>query len=217
MKSTLHYNSRYYYTLKDPNDERVETLIRHSNHANEIDTDYVGAGTLGDIMSNEDLEQTNHTVAVDHGMLNSHIELEESSHIISPTKSGLVTQVGGTLQSQFGSKITNLSPLDRIALTSNGNLQRIFSSYYDAPVHVHVDSCVQRQPQPNLNDDDISSDAIWDRNVRLIVFDQVSVSHVFEVDSQDFALHIQTVDTSITYLDILHCDFRHPCSLTRLY
>ena len=52
--------------------------------------------------------------------------------------SGLVTKTGGTLCSQFKSKIPNLSPLDRIALTANGNLQRIFSSYYDAPVHVFV-------------------------------------------------------------------------------
>lgn len=130
MKSTHHHDSRYYYHLKNPKDE-------NSNHANEIDKDYVGAGTLGDIMSNEDLEQTNHTVVVDYGMLSSRTELEESSHINSPTKSGLVTQVGGTLQSQFGSKITNLSPLDRIALTSNGNLQVRIIFWYNFKITIY--------------------------------------------------------------------------------
>lgn len=79
-------------------------------------------------------------------------------------KSGLVTSVGGTLQSQFGHKVPNLSPLDRIALTANGNMQRIVSSFYDSPVHVYVEKCKQR---------DSTTEAVWDRTVHLSVFNQV--------------------------------------------
>lgn len=194
MKSNLHRYNNYNNLWNDdhrrePKYKRYETRTQHSNNADEIDTDYVGAGTLGDIMSDEDhMEQTNESAVIDHhDIQGSRIVLEESSNSISPTKSGLVTQVGGTLQSQFGAKVTNLSPLDRIALTSNGNLQRIFSSYYDAPVHVHVDSCVKRQLHPTLNDNDESSDVIWDRKVRLIVFDQIfcTATSVITVHSPD--------------------------------
>jgi len=137
-------NMHYYlhkdrFPVRNFNGVRFETIIQHSNSAaNEIDTDYVGAGTLGDIMSDEDLKQMNHGASnVDDGTFLSHTESTckntlpvESLHS-SPTKSGLVTQVGGTLQAQFGAKITNLSPLDRIALTSNGNLQvRMFMVYF---------------------------------------------------------------------------------------
>ncbi|KAL7546936.1 hypothetical protein ACHAWF_010255 [Thalassiosira exigua] len=55
---------------------------------------------------------------------------------------GLVTREGGELNARFSCDFT---PMERIALTANGNLQRIFSSYYDAPVHVHVDRCVRRK------------------------------------------------------------------------
>jgi len=66
-------------------------------------------------------------------------------------------------------------------VTANGNLQRIFSSYYDAPVHVHVDSCVRRHA-PDVNTEDGNSSfnntctqshyethAVWDRVVRISV------------------------------------------------
>eukprot|EP00551_Chaetoceros_affinis_P004022 CAMPEP_0203677710 /NCGR_PEP_ID=MMETSP0090-20130426/29224_1 /ASSEMBLY_ACC=CAM_ASM_001088 /TAXON_ID=426623 /ORGANISM="Chaetoceros affinis, Strain CCMP159" /LENGTH=216 /DNA_ID=CAMNT_0050544679 /DNA_START=54 /DNA_END=701 /DNA_ORIENTATION=- len=96
--------------------------------------DFVGAGTFGDIMSDPADEKDRDSFP------DSSVEV----------KSGLVTSAGGTLQSQFGNKISSLSPLDRIALTANGNLQRIFSSYYDAPVHVHVDKCVQKEPSESV-------------------------------------------------------------------
>lgn len=112
--------------------------------------DYDGAGTFGDIMS-EPPSPIPPSSPVDDNVDNI-------------VKRGLVTSTGGTLQSQFGSKISNLTPLDRIALTANGNLQRIFSSYYDAPVHVHVDKCERKD----------SSSAIWLRTVNLSVFGQVS-------------------------------------------
>ena len=52
---------------------------------------------------------------------------------------------------------------------ANGNLQRLFSSYYDAPVHVVVDKCVQR------------TDTTWDRVVHLTVFGEkfcTAMSHI---------------------------------------
>ncbi len=111
-------------------------------------TDYVGAGTFGDIMSDPADETDWNSVPPERPV---------------EVKSGLVTSAGGTLQSQFGHKMSSLSPLDRIALTANGNLQRIFSSYYDAPVHVHVDKCDQEE----------SSKSVWHRRVSLSVFGQV--------------------------------------------
>jgi hypothetical protein len=56
-------------------------------------------------------------------------------------------------------------PLNRMALTANGNLQRLLSSYYDAPVAVVVDSCVRR-------DKEESTITIYDRVVRLQVYDR---------------------------------------------
>ncbi|KAL3806934.1 hypothetical protein ACHAXA_009490 [Cyclostephanos tholiformis] len=73
--------------------------------------------------------------------------------------------------------------MERIALTANGNLQRIFSSYYDAPVVVRVDRCSRRRRRRRRSgrggrgdddydddiDDDDDDDAIWDRVVRIQV------------------------------------------------
>jgi len=193
--------------------------------------DYVGAGTLGDIMSDPSQDdddekirgdRDNHdTAAIDiddetksegrkiienqyvgaidvesaTGSKTKGMPADLASEAASrgrdtatkiksgPTKSGLVTSTGGTLTAQYGVKVPDMSPLDRIALTANGNLQRIFSSFYDAPVHVHVDRCVKREScvygdcgGTDMNDVDENQDeAIWDRIVHLSVFDQVSV------------------------------------------
>ena len=114
---------------------------------------------------------------------------------------GLVTSIGGTLQSQFGQKISQpqLSPLERIALTANGNLQRIFSSYYDAPVHVHIDKC-RRLIETHNGDGDVESKynnenigmkeeeaAIWDRRVNLSVFGQVRIQYYISSCSRLFS------------------------------
>lgn len=191
--------------------------------------DYVGAGTLGDIMSdpneedpNEDsltgevlLEKSNQTSISKVFFAKEERQNNQSGRILrnrqtnkqnneklyssrqkSPTKSGLVTTAGGNLQSQFRNKIKNpsLSPLERIALTANGSLQRIFSSYYDAPVHVHVDRCEVRSCptentvtiSPNINvrkkngknygksmSNKSRNQSVWDRTVRLSVHDQI--------------------------------------------
>ena len=123
---------------------------------------YIRAGTLGDIMSDDDDENKGQ-------MHNTHItgNQQQSKCENHPISSGLVTEVGGTLQTQFGSKVPNLTPMERIALTANGNLQRIFSSFYDAPVYVTISYCERRRGTPR---------AVWDRTVHLSVFNQVSAN-----------------------------------------
>ena len=51
------------------------------------------------------------------------------------------------------------SPFERVILTANGNLQRIMSAYYGAPVHVKINKCVQVESQ------------VFDREVDLYVGD----------------------------------------------
>jgi len=147
--------------------------------------DYVGAG-LGDIMSSEEKyfvsrnRFTHNASRNDDEKSGIYLNKEKSNGNESfssleqianqPTRSGLVTTVGGMLQSQFGSKIRNLSAMDRIALTANGNLQRIFSSYYDAPVHVHVVRC---EPQGGGSETLERKHMIWERTVHLSVHDKI--------------------------------------------
>lgn len=71
-----------------------------------------------------------------------------------------------SLEQQYG--ITN--PLDRMALTANGNLQRLISSYYDAPVEVLVAYCHLR----SKNVGGLVTSKTWDRQVHLSV-----LGHVF--------------------------------------
>lgn len=113
-----------------------------SNDENARQGEFSGAGTLGDIMSGDD-------------------------NAGGPSKAGLVTLDGGTLAARFGIQ----SPLDRMALTANGNLQRLFSSYYDAPVHVVVKRSEQLLISPDTNP--ANGGVVWDRIVHLTVFDEV--------------------------------------------
>lgn len=143
-----------------PHEKRV-FLDEFGHPIEEKRIDYAGAGTLGDIMSSDEgiLSATAGTRST--GVSESDTTMPNADGVVVSTSTyasasygsdeGLVTTAGGTLQARFGNKIPNMSPLERIALTSNGNLQRIFSSYYDAPVHVHVDRFEMR------NDDDASS------------------------------------------------------------
>ena len=149
------------------NDEAFVDEFGHPIEEKRID--YVGAGTLGDIMSSDEgfyfsadqLEQPSGDYAttgadVDEattGVMPTWPTAREDNSTLSHDE-GLVTVAGGTLQVRFGEKIPNLTPLERIALTSNGNLQRIFSSYYDAPVHVHVDRCEMRSSDKREGSDD---------------------------------------------------------------
>lgn len=101
-------------------------------------------------------EETTRTFATDNdSRLKSHWnnhcnEKDDSGSATASTKStttatttttlgdimGLVTESEG-LAAHYGIH----HPLDRMALTANGNLQRLVSSYYDAPVSVVVDYC----------------------------------------------------------------------------
>ena len=135
------YIDEYHFNTKSiPPNNNTNTISQSiMNNKKEINKKYVGGGTVGDIMSS-----TNDTISV--------------------LKSGLVTSFPhGTIQSRFGSKLGYIHPMERIALTANGNLQRIFSSYYDAPVEVVVESCNKR----------VDDDSVWDRCVHLSIFDQV--------------------------------------------
>ncbi|KAL3772608.1 hypothetical protein ACHAWU_002514 [Discostella pseudostelligera] len=115
-----------------------------------------------------------------------------SANFSPPIIDGLVTKEGGELNFRYN---CNFTPMERIALTANGNLQRIFSSYYDAPIHVRVDSCVRRRPpfhplppppQQRHDNDDNDNDneeeegdddeiAIWDRVVHLTLHNHTTL------------------------------------------
>mmetsp|Transcript_11800 Transcript_11800/g.33885 ORF Transcript_11800/g.33885 Transcript_11800/m.33885 type:complete len:295 (+) Transcript_11800:231-1115(+) len=92
--------------------------------------------------------------------------------IMSPTvddadllfRDGLVTSESYSLEQVYG--ISN--PLDRMAVTANGNLQRLFSSYYDAPVVVEMVHCTRRRQQQTIKGD--RKPAVWDRRVLLKIF-----------------------------------------------
>jgi hypothetical protein len=109
-------------------------------------------GTLGDIMSS-----TLTSLGDDEG----EEPVLPASLPLRYHHPGLVTSSSRneTLAAKFGI----IHPLDRMALTANGNLQRLFSSYYDAPVHVQVDFCQARD----------TDGIVWDRVVHLNVHQQV--------------------------------------------
>jgi len=98
---------------------------------------------------------------------------------------GLVTSETYSLEKTYG--ISN--PLDRMAVTANGNLQRLFSSYYDAPVVVEVEHCTRQQPVSPVGGNP-SQPAAWDRRVLLKIFDQTfctadSVIYVHSKEVED--------------------------------
>ena len=99
-----------------------------------------------------------------------------NSGLDTPTTEAASLKKQQTLTETYG--ITH--PLDRMALTANGNLQRLVASYYDAPVTVVVESCELRQTEPIVADGNneacfttgSSSSAppqVWDRVVQLQV------------------------------------------------
>lgn len=111
--------------------------------------------------------------------------------IMSPTiddadllfQDGLVTSETYSLEDIYG--ISN--PLDRMAVTANGNLQRLFSSYYDSPVVVEMVQCT-RQKQRNQSASIVDATAIWDRRVLLKIFGNqtfCTADSVVEVHSRE--------------------------------
>ena len=126
----------------------------------------------------------------------------------APSLSLLETSLGDIMKSSFASSndqynnqsnttTTALSlasrynitgPLDRLLLTANGNVQRLVSSYYDAPVQVVVrqfDKISKEESNATINSPNVM--ATFTRLVELQVLNQTfcvasSVVHVFDSD-----------------------------------
>mmetsp|Transcript_12143 Transcript_12143/g.28812 ORF Transcript_12143/g.28812 Transcript_12143/m.28812 type:complete len:325 (+) Transcript_12143:238-1212(+) len=114
--------------------------------------------------------------------------------IMSPTiedadvlfQDGLVTSETNSLEETYGIE----NPLDRMAVTANGNLQRLLSSFYDAPVMVEMVYCTRQKPL-NVNaiqSSETDESAIWDRRVLLKIFGNqtfCTADSVVEVHSRE--------------------------------
>jgi hypothetical protein len=132
------------------------------------------ATTFGDIMS------------VGGGLVMDMRQQQQLPKTNQTTTTATTTTTTSSLADMYG--ITN--PLDRLCLTANGNLQRLVSSYYDAPVSVVVEKCCQRriilstsddksrQQQPSSTMIDVTTATptpppqIWDRVVHLSVYNR---------------------------------------------
>ena len=104
---------------------------------------------------NHDLSLSGPVTAVSLSSMSSSATITITSGTLGDIMTGGLTTdtgSGGTLANQFN--IT--SPMDRILVTANGNLQRIVSSWYDAPVHVVVQYCHFHPDQQ-----------YWERSVQL--------------------------------------------------
>jgi hypothetical protein len=141
----------------------ASTPANTNTHSQYSDNEKLAGATLGDIMSDGVGLQMTSTVHSSSGTTNTSIDSFSSS--------------SSSLAEQYGI----IHPLDRMALTANGNLQRLVSSYYDAPVSVVVDSCVLRVVTTSgatgtttssmpASATAISKTSIWDRTVHLTVF-----------------------------------------------
>jgi hypothetical protein len=130
-----------------------------------FNSQYLDGATLGDIMSDGvGLQMTSHS--------------SSSGTTTNPSTDSTSTT---SLAEQYGIQ----HPLDRMALTANGNLQRLVSSYYDAPVSVVVDSCILRVTNNGSTNtatattsssvpasaSTLTMPKTWDRTVHLTVFD----------------------------------------------
>lgn len=118
------------------------------------------------------------------------------SPLYTPRSTGPTISTAKSLAEAYG--ITH--PLDRMALTANGNLQRLVSSYYDSPVSVNVEQCVrlrnatrpmtmlQPNPSPHPNRKVPSSTTpiqYWNRVVHLKVHGQIFCTATSEIQIMD--------------------------------
>ena len=184
FSNTTTTTSLFYTNDKNNDDGTTDVLVTKNNEtlATTTTTDpsssiqqSVGAGTFGDIMSQPNNGQADLLF-----------------------RDGLVTSETYSLEDIYG--ISN--PLDRMAVTANGNLQRLFSSYYDAPVVVEMVHCMRKQQHQqddddeddvnvnvnsNNNDGTASIHAVWDRRVLLKIFNQTfcTADSVIVVHSQE--------------------------------
>ncbi|KXS21723.1 hypothetical protein M427DRAFT_130446 [Gonapodya prolifera JEL478] len=79
------------------------------------------------------------------------------------------------------------SPLERILLTANGNVQRILSAYYNSPVSVvivrnrKIDGASNHVPPPGITSKPKNALAVFDREVRIECLGQVCCKAVSTV------------------------------------
>jgi hypothetical protein len=144
----------------------------------EADRDLIRRTTLGDIMSERRRRRSS--------------PLSRDAMLTHPTTFDSVSSREGngldpsSLAALYG--ITH--PLDRMALTANGNLQRLVSSFYDAPVSVVVESCALRSmAESSLDNGQFSAmdnqHQVWDRVVHLQVHDRVFCTARSEITVRD--------------------------------
>ena len=199
-------------SLKTENSSEGSTKGLKASSANIMDEEgaQLVSGTIGDIMSRTRLSGTispaNATTASRRTISPSSDTAqrqEEPNRFLLP-KDGLVTTSQYGLAKAFGI----VHPLDRMAVTANGNLQRLFSSYYDAPVYVVVDYC---RPASSLSHPQAtpSTTKIWDRRVHLMVHNTTFCTattqiHVHDVHCQELVESGQVgIGQLYRYLDVL--------------
>lgn len=108
---------------------------------------------------------------------------------------GLVTESSSS--TSLAQKYGITDPLDRMALTANGNLQRLVASYYDSPVSVKVEECSLRES------------GIWDRKVCLSVYGRIfcTAASVIHVHDEDIEALVESEQVGLgqvfRFLDIL--------------
>lgn len=153
------------YSKEDQSEERLSTDILRSRTAEEqtLNGTESTIDNLGDIMTTP-VESEEMNTAIPPLLTRNGITEKRKA-----TSGGLKTSSGGSLQARFG-VTPPFSALDRIALTANGNLQRIVSSFYDSPVAVVVNNCIER-PSYNFSE----NAGVWDRSVDLKVYNKVSL------------------------------------------
>ena len=171
------------------------------------------SGTIGDIMSRTRLSGTispaNGTTTSKRSISSSTDTTqrqEEPNRFLLP-KDGLVTTSQYGLAKAFGI----VHPLDRMAVTANGNLQRLFSSYYDAPVFVVVDYCRPSSLPTSTTTSTATTGTtkIWDRRVHLMVHNTTFCTattqiHVHDVHCQELVESGQVgIGQLYRYLDVL--------------
>jgi len=126
------------------------------------EVDFTGAGTLGDIMSKQSAESG--LVTTDGGLLHKKFGIESpldrmaltGRHCVHVSDAALCRLASSASHSHLAHPFISYLP----TYIANGNLQRLFSSYYDAPVHVVVDTCDQ------------TTEKTWNRIVHLTVHGQ---------------------------------------------
>ena len=82
--------------------------------------------------------------------------------------------MGSNLETSVEVSSDDFSPFERVVITANGNLQRIMSAYYGAPVSVRIIRCNEISPR------------VFDREVELIVGEKVFCTAVGKVIYKTF-------------------------------